>query len=163
MPRVHSGSHLDNQHLVFIGALPPTSAYGRASTFTKGFHLRQSSVGQAGATSAYASLPPTPRFGATSWRDKRGGRLGWHHAGVQARGAESQRPIERAFSPHDFIVALILGRWPRLIWNAPLALQIADECGIKLDCLACKRRGIFEKNVGHTCPPPKKRFRDFPR
>ena len=45
--------------------------------------------------------------------DKRGN-------GLRDRGRD---PMGRAFSPYDSRTAVNLGRWPRLVWGAPLALN----------------------------------------
>ena len=39
--------------------------------------------------------------------------------GVAMVGCKS---MERAFSPYDLHAAFNLGRWPRVVWGAPLAL-----------------------------------------
>jgi hypothetical protein len=49
-----------------------------------------------------------------------------HRPGLKARAIPVSNSIEklnRAFSPDVFLVALFLGRWPRLVWLAPLALR----------------------------------------
>jgi len=49
------------------------------------------------------------------------------------------RPMGRAFSPCDSRGVVNLGRWPRLVWGAPLALNRARRC----ESVGCGLAGKF--------------------
>jgi hypothetical protein len=53
--------------------------------------------------------------------------------GTIRRRSIGENPMERAFSPYNLRVAVNLGRWPRLVWGAPLAL----DGWVRLGC-ACQ-------------------------